>query len=258
MAWVQQGSLKGPQGPQGNAGVAGRGVSSALVNGNGELVVTYTDGTDANLGVVRGAAGEAGATFKFMGEVATYAALPAGLGNTAADRGKAYLVTGGAEPQKGNLFAWSGTAYTDAGQIAGPQGIQGPQGAAGPIGPKGETGDQGGIGQQGPAGIAGNTGDAGPQGETGLTGAKGDQGPQGIQGVKGDQGTTGVKGDQGSQGPQGVDGPVGPNGAKGDTGTTGVRGSQWYTGNGAPAAIAGSLPGDKYLDVVSGTVYSLT
>lgn len=256
MAWVQQGSIRGPQGPAGNTGAAGRGVSSAVVNGAGELVLTFTDATTANVGVVKGLNGADGQSFKFQGEVANVAALPV-LANTAADKGKAYLIAGGAEPEKGNLFVWGGTAYTDAGQIAGPQGIQGVQGPAGPQGPKGDAGDQGIAGAQGPAGIQGPIGPQGVKGDTGDTGVKGDQGIQGIQGVKGDQGTAGVKGDTGSQGPQGVAGPQGAVGAQGPVGNTGVRGSQWYTGNGAPGAIGGSLPGDKYLDVVSGTVYDL-
>jgi|SRR5690349_10687049 len=228
--WVQQGNIRGPQGPQGTPGAAGRGVQSSTINGAGELVITYTDQTTANLGVVKGAAGD---TFKFQGEVPTYADLPV-LGNTAADRGKAYLVTGGAEPAAGNLFAWSGTAWTDAGQIRGPQG---------PAGPQGIQGDQG------------------PQGIQGVKGDKGDvgaQGAQGIQGVKGDKGDTGAAGAQGIQGVQGVKGDTGAQGVKGDTGATGARGSQWFTGVGAPANITGALPGDKYLDTATGNVYDLT
>ena len=37
-----------------------RGIASALVNENGELVITYTDGTEDNLGVIKGADGENG------------------------------------------------------------------------------------------------------------------------------------------------------------------------------------------------------
>lgn len=230
MAWVQQGNIRGPQGPQGTPGAAGRGVQSSTVNGNGELVVTYTDNETVNLGIVKG---QDGAAFKFMGEVASVAALPAGLGNTNADRGKAYLITGGAEPQKGNLFAWDGTAWVDGGQIVGPQGPAGPQGIQGP------------QGDQGPQGIKGDKGDVGSIG------------PQGVQGVKGDTGDTGAAGAQGIQGVQGVKGDTGAQGVKGDTGTAGVRGSQWFVGTGAPANITGALPGDKYLDQATGNVYDL-
>ena len=51
---------QGPQGPQGPAGTNGTngadgvGIESAVINENGELVITYTDGEVANLGVVVG------------------------------------------------------------------------------------------------------------------------------------------------------------------------------------------------------------
>jgi hypothetical protein len=205
-------------------------VQSSTINGAGELVVTYTDAQVVNLGIVKG---QDGAAFKFQGEVASVAALPAGLGNTNADKGKAYLITGGAEPQKGNLFAWDGTQWVDGGQIVGPQGPAGPQGIQGDIGPTGPQGIQG------------------PQGNVGATGA------QGPQGVKGDTGATGAAGPQGLQGVQGVKGDTGAAGATGAQGATGVRGSQWFVGNGAPANITGALPGDKYLDQASGNVYDL-
>ena len=67
---------------------------------------------------------------------------------------------------------------------------------------------------------------------------------------------TGPAGATGAQGPPGaastVPGPQGP------AGTTGTRGSLWYTGSGAPGTIAGQLPQDQYLDVVTGNVYQFS
>ena len=51
---------KGDQGEVGPQGPAGLGIASAVINDNGELVITYTDGTSANLGNVIGEKGEAG------------------------------------------------------------------------------------------------------------------------------------------------------------------------------------------------------
>jgi hypothetical protein len=50
------------------------------------------------------------------------------------------------------------------------------------------------------------------------------------------------------QGPAGQQGPVG------------ARGSTWFTGHGVPtgANTAGSVAGDKYLDVDTGDIYNLT
>lgn len=60
------------------------------------------------------------------------------------------------------------------------------------------------------------------------------------------------------KGPPGTDGTDGTNGTNGTDGADGQRGSNWYTGDGPPTTIAGSLPGDKYLDVISGDVYTLS
>ena len=70
--------------------------------------------------------------------------------------GDAYIVAG-------DLYVWSETnsAWTDVGNIQGPQGEKGDTGAQGP---KGDTGAQG------------------PQGEKGDTGPQGPTGPQGIRG----------------------------------------------------------------------------
>lgn len=72
----------------------------------------------------------------------------------------------------------------------------------------------------------------------------------------------------------GVQGPEGPAGASayevavagGYTGTeaewlaslkgaAGTRGSLWFSGDGAPGSLPGVLPGDHYLDRLSGVVY---
>ena len=49
----------------------------------------------------------------------------------------------------------------------------------------------------------------------------------------------------------------GPQGIEGAQGLAGVRGAGWFTGSGAPTVVAGSLPGDLYLDQVTGDVYLL-
>lgn len=88
----------------------------------------------------------------------------------------------------------------------------------------------------------------GPQGVQGIQGTTGEQGIQGIQGPKGDTGTAGTAGTQGIQGVKGD---------TGNTGQTGVRGTKWYTGNGVPGTVAGSIIGDQYLDTATGNVYTL-
>lgn len=131
MAWSQTGAnLKGPKGLDGATGPAGRGVQSAAVNASGELVITLTDSSTLNLGVVKGAAGADGKSVSIQGSVAAQANLPTGLG--AADAGKGYITA-----NDGHLWVWSGTAFTDVGTVRGPQGPEGPRGLDGAAGARG-------------------------------------------------------------------------------------------------------------------------
>lgn len=107
---------------------------------------------------IQGEQGPQGTDIHFAGSVATVEDLPTG-----ASQNDAYIVDA-----DGNLWVSDGDDnWTDAGQIVGPQGAQGPQG---------DTGAQGIQGEAGPQGI---------QGETGATGETGPQGEQGIQGESG-------------------------------------------------------------------------
>ena len=174
---------RGPVGPQGPVGPAGP------VGPQGPQGNTGSQGPQGIQGAT-GPAGAPGPGFLFLGDVATVAALPP-TGNT---EGDSYLVQASS-----SLYIWNGTAWVDAGDIQGPQGIVGPQGPAGPAGATGATGPQG---PAGPTGATGPQGPVGPAGPTGLTGAVGPAGPAGPVG------------------PQGATGPAGPAGPAGPVGTT--------------------------------------
>lgn len=134
MAWVVQGSLKGPKGDTGSAGATGP----------------------------QGPKGDAGAGISIQGDVATYADLPDDL--TTGDAGKAYEVLA-----DGHLYVWTGTQFPAEGygtEFRGPQGEQGIQG------PQGDQGIQGIQGIQGPSGSQGPKGDTGDAGPTGPRGSK--------------------------------------------------------------------------------------
>lgn len=141
-------------------------ITSTAINEQGELVVTYSDGTSETLGKVVGANGQDGAT-----------------GQTGED-GKGIL---SAEINAdGELVV----TYTDGstmnlGKVVGEKGEQGEQG------PQGEQGEQGPQGEQGEQGPQGEQGEQGPQGEQGEQGPQGEQGEQGPQGDKGEQGDPG-------------------------------------------------------------------
>lgn len=133
MAWQSTGgNLRGPQGISGNPGPAGRGVSTAAVNVNGELVITFSDATSANLGVVRGAKGADGTGITITGAVASQASLPTGLTDTVGDRGKAYVTQ-----DTGLLYVWLGTQWSPGAPFKGDKGDDGATGIDGAPGPRG-------------------------------------------------------------------------------------------------------------------------
>ncbi|MEV0247983.1 hypothetical protein AB0H76_15425 [Nocardia sp. NPDC050712] len=154
------------------------------------------------------ARGRDGRSVEIVGAVATYAALPAGLGVDDEGKGyvvnadgKAYFWTGSAWPANGTGAQFVGptgaTGSTGATGAQGAQGVAGPTGSTGATGAAGATGPQGETGPEGPEGPEGPQGDTGATGPTGATGATGAQGPQGIQGIQGATGATGPEGPQG-------------------------------------------------------------
>ena len=73
---------------------------------------------------IPGPPGEDGKSVSIEGSVPTYANLPTGL--TAADAGKGWITE-----DDGHLIVWSGSGWTDVGEIRGPQGVPGPPGENG-------------------------------------------------------------------------------------------------------------------------------
>ena len=118
------GSMRGPAGTEGPSGKDGRGVASAGVNQAGELVLTFSDDTQVNTGNVRGADGT---SVTIQDNVPSSGDLPSGL--TTDDAGKGWITD-----DTGHLWVWSGSEWTDAGEIKGPPGDTG---AAGPPGVRG-------------------------------------------------------------------------------------------------------------------------
>ena len=134
-------------------------------------------------------------------------------------------------------ISYSDNSTFTTGDLTGPQGITGPQGATGLSGDTGPQGATGLTGSTGPQGVTG------PQGATGLTGVDGGTGPQGAagstgaDGATGPPGTTGPTGADGGTGPQGATGlagSTGPQGATGPQGTTGLTGVDGATGPTGP------------------------
>lgn len=188
---------QGPEGPQGPAGETG---APGPIGPQGEKGDTGNQGP-AGIQGPKGEKGDDGTSVRILGTKESTADLPG-----AAEIGDGYLIGG-------NLFVWSGTEWTDVGNI------KGPKGDIGAAGPKGEKGDTGPVGPQGPKGDVGATGPQGiqgPQGPKGDSGEKGDIGPVGPTGPKGDPGETGPAGPKGDPGESGPAGPAGPKGDSAD------------------------------------------
>lgn len=200
MAWNQVGfSLMGPKGDQGDPGEQG------------------PKGDD-------GAAGPAGADGKsvsIVDNVATVDDLPTGLGTV--DAGKGWIVDA-----DGHLHVWSGTEFTDVGQI------QGPAGPTGGTGPKGDPGSPNTLDV-----TSVNTGAAGSQAQVTITGTSPNQHLQFTI-------------------PQGAKGDTGERGTDGTDGADGARGTKWFYGTSGPSGtVTGAQVGDLYL-ASDGTVYVLS
>lgn len=162
-------------------------------------------------------------------------------------------------------------AWSVKGNIRGPQGPAGPTGATGPAGSSGVSGvTWKGAWSNGTAYAVNDVASWGGSSyvATAPHAANANQPPTGTTADPGTDDTAvnagwaafAVQGAQGSTGPTGATGPAGAQGPQGNTGSTGAagaRGSQWFTGTGAPGTVAGSLPGDLYLDVSTGDVYTL-
>jgi hypothetical protein len=116
-----QRGVQGAQGPAGTAGAAGP---------KGDPGASGPQGSQGQQGP-KGDTGPVGAGLEIVGTVATVADLPA-MGTT----GDAYLVAG-------DLYVWTGGAWTNAGPVKGPKGDTGNTGVTGPAGPPGPQGLQG-------------------------------------------------------------------------------------------------------------------
>lgn len=137
MAWTQHASIKGPQGDPGDPGAPG---PAPEIRVNGGYVQWREEGGEwANLIAVddlKGADGADGTSVTIVGSVEGADDLPDDLGP--GDAGDGYITE-----DDGHLHVWSGTGWTDVGEIRGPQGPAGADGADGSDGAPGAPGDPG-------------------------------------------------------------------------------------------------------------------
>lgn len=106
---------QGEQGIQGEQGEAGLSILSTAINDNGELIITYTDNTTTNVGVVKGADGT---SINILGDLTSTSELPAeGMNN-----GDCYIIDGSLWVYMNSTEEGSVNGFKDCGEIKGPAG----------------------------------------------------------------------------------------------------------------------------------------
>jgi len=252
----------GKNGKNGANGKDGRSITLASVNSEGQLVITYSDGSSVNLDKLVGING-------IDGKDGTDGKDGVGI-NTVNITGDGKL----------NITLTNGTTL-NLGTIKGEKGDKGDTGV------QGEKGDKGDTGEQGIQGVAGKDGKDGINGINGINGTDGVDGKDGVGianilintsgeleltfsdgqqinlgNVKGSKGDKGEKGDTGEQGIQGIagkdgkDGINGTNGVDGKDGTNGKDGTDGQDGVGI-ANVTVSNEGALSVTLTNGTVLDL-
>ena len=202
----------GTNGKNGANGKDGRSITLASVNSEGQLVITYSDGSSVNLDKLVGINGIDGKD------------------GTDGKDGVGINTVNITEDGKLNITLTNGTTL-NLGTIKGEKGDKGDTGVQGEKGDKGDTGEQGIQGVAGKDGINGTNGVDGKDGTNGkdgvgianvlintsgeleLTFSDGQQINLGnVKGSKGDKGEKGDTGEQGIQGAAGKDGTDGQDG----------------------------------------------
>ena len=249
----------GKNGKNGANGKDGRSITLASVNSEGQLVITYSDGSSVNLDKLVGING-------IDGKDGTDGKDGVGI-NTVNITGDGKL----------NITLTNGTTL-NLGTIKGEKGDKGDTGVQGEKGDKGDTGEQGiqGVaGKDGKDGINGINGTDGVDGKDGvgianilintsgeleLTFSDGQQinlgNVKGSKGDKGEKGDTGEQGIQGIGGKDGKDGINGTNGVDGKDGTNGKDGTDGQDGVGI-ANVTVSNEGALSVTLTNGTVLDL-
>ena len=249
----------GKNGKNGANGKDGRSITLASVNSEGQLVITYFDGSSVNLDKLVGING-------IDGKDGTDGKDGVGI-NTVNITGDGKL----------NITLTNGTTL-NLGTIKGEKGDKGDTGVQGEKGDKGDTGEQGiqGVaGKDGKDGINGINGTDGVDGKDGvgianilintsgeleLTFSDGQQinlgNVKGSKGDKGEKGDTGEQGIQGIAGKDGKDGINGTNGVDGKDGTNGKDGTDGQDGVGI-ANVTVSNEGALSVTLTNGTVLDL-
>jgi len=203
----------------GAKGEAGIGIANSKINEQGELVLTYSNGQEANLGKVLGAAGKDGQD-----------GAPGKDGNaiisTVINNAGELVVTysNGTSDNLGVVVGADGKDGADGQDGAdGKDGINGTNGADGKDGKDGVNGTNGKDGVDGKDGVGVSSAQINSSGELVLTYSNGQISTLGkVIGADGKDGVNGTNGKDGKDGADGKDGKDGVDGTNGKDGKDGI------------------------------------
>ena len=236
-------------------GVDGVSISNSSINDKGELIITYSNRQICNLGKVVGVDGKNGIN-----------GINGSDGNNGKNGQDGISVVKSEINSNGELVVtYSNSVIDNLGKVVGSDGA------------KGEKGDKGDAGEQGIQGIAGKDGKDGINGTNGVDGKDGTDGKDGVGintvnitedgklnitltngttlnlgTIKGEKGDKGDTGVQGEKGDKGDTGAKGEKGDKGDTGEQGIQGVAGKDGKDGKDGINGT-DGVDGKDGINGT-----
>lgn len=208
-------------------GIDGVSISNSAINDKGELIITYSNGQICNLGKVVGVDGKNGIN-----------GINGSDGNNGKNGQDGISVVKSEINSNGELVVtYSNSVIDNLGKVVGSDGAKGEKGDKGDTGARGEKGEKGDAGEQGIQGVAGKDGKDGINGTNGVDGKDGvgintvnitEEGKLNITLTNGTTLNLGtIKGEKGDKGDTGVQGEKGD---KGDTGVQGEKGDKGDTG----------------------------
>lgn len=196
-------------------GIDGVSISNSAINDKGELIITYSNGQICNLGKVVGVDGKNGIN-----------GINGSDGNNGKNGQDGISVVKSEINSNGELVVtYSNSVIDNLGKVVGSDGAKGDKGEKGDTGAQGEKGEKGDAGEQGIQGVAGKDGKDGINGTNGVDGKDGTNGKDGVGIANVLINTSGELELTFSDGQQINLGNVkGSKGEKGDTGEQGVQG----------------------------------
>lgn len=151
-------------------GIEGVSISNSAINDKGELIITYSNGQICNLGKVVGVDGKNGIN-----------GINGSDGNNGKNGQDGISVVKSEINSNGELVVtYSNSVIDNLGKVIGSDGAKGEKGDKGDTGARGEKGEKGDAGEQGIQGVAGKDGKDGINGTNGVDGKDGTDGQDGV------------------------------------------------------------------------------